>query len=75
MPIPDVKPVVVVSKFKSRLILHVLYVEDVKDKYLESTFNLIQMDDEDDDWVDMVPDPQNRRKENKLFLVVSCIFN
>ena len=71
MPTPDEKPVVVVSKFKSRLILHVLNVKDVEDKYLQSTFNLIQMDDEDDDLVDMVLDPQNRRKENKPFLVVS----
>ena len=69
MPIPDVKPVVVVNKFKSRLILHVLNVKDVEDKYLQSTFNLIQIDDEDDDWVDMVPDPQNRRKEKQA---VSC---
>ena len=75
MPTPHVKHVVVVSKFKSRLMLHVLNVKDVEDKYLQRTFNLIQIDDEDDDWVDMVPDPQNRRKENKLFLVVSCIFN
>ena len=49
MPTPNVKPVGVVSKFKSRLILRVLNVKDVKDKYLQSTFNLIQMDDEDDD--------------------------
>ena len=26
------------------------------------------------DWVDIVPDPQNRKKEKKSFLVVSCIF-
>ena len=74
MPTPHVKHVVVVSKFKSRLILHVLNVEDVEDKYLQSSVYLIQTDDEDDDWV-MVPDPQNRKKEDKPFLVVSCIFN
>ena len=71
MPTPDVKHVVVVSTFKSRLFLHVLNVED---KYLQSSVYLFQPDDEYDDWVDMVPDPQNRKKENKPFLVVSCIF-
>ena len=32
MPSPHVKHLVVVSKFKCRLILHVFNVEDVKDK-------------------------------------------
>ena len=31
MPIPDVRHVIVVSKFKSRLILHVFNVEDIKE--------------------------------------------
>ena len=75
MPSPHVKHPVVVSKFKCRIILHVLNVEDVEDKYLPSSVYLIQLDDEDDDWVEMVPDPQNRQKEQKPFLVVSCIFN
>ena len=74
MPTPDVKHVIVVSTFKSSLFLHVLNVEDIEDKYLQSSVYLFQLDDEDDDWVDMVPDPQNRQKENKPFLVVSCIF-
>ena len=34
MPTHPVRYVVVVSKFKSRLILHVFNVKDVKDKYL-----------------------------------------
>ena len=31
MPIPHVRHIIVVSKFKSRLILHVFNVEDVED--------------------------------------------
>ena len=34
MPSPNVKHIVVVSKFKSTLNLHVLNVKDVKDTYL-----------------------------------------
>ena len=41
MPTPHVRCMIVVSKFKSRLILHVFNVEDVKDKYLQSTVHLI----------------------------------
>ena len=41
MPTPHVRRIIVVSKFKSRLILHVFNVEDVKDKYLQSTVYLI----------------------------------
>ena len=41
MPTPHVRRIVVVSKFKSRLILHVFNVEDVEDKYLQSTVHLI----------------------------------
>ena len=41
MPTLHVRPIVVVSKFKSRLILHVFNVEDVEDKYLQSTVYLI----------------------------------
>ena len=41
VPTPHVRPIVVVSKFKSRLILHVFNVKDVKHKYLQSTFYLI----------------------------------
>ena len=49
MPTPNVKHVVVVSTFKSRLFLHVLNVEDVEDKYLQSSVYLFQLDDEDND--------------------------
>ena len=63
MPSPHVKHPVVVTKFKCRIILHVLNVEDVEDKYLPSSVYLIQPDDEDDDCVEMVPDSQNRQKE------------
>ena len=38
MPTPHVRHIIVVSKFKSRLILHVFNVED---KYLQSTVHLI----------------------------------
>ena len=41
MPTPHVRHVIVVSKFKSRLILHVFNLEDVEDKYLQSTVSLI----------------------------------
>ena len=41
MPTPHVRPIVVVSKFKSRLILHVFNVKDVEDKYLQSTCRAI----------------------------------
>ena len=41
MPIPHVRCIIVVSKFKSRLILHVFNVKDIKDKYLQSTVYLI----------------------------------
>ena len=38
---PPVRHIVVVGKFKSRLILHIFNVKDVKDKYLQSTVYLI----------------------------------
>ena len=41
MPSPHVKYLVVVSKFKCRLILHIFNVKDVKDTYLQSTACLI----------------------------------
>ena len=41
MPTPHVRHIIVVSKFKSRLILHVFNVKDVEDKYLQSTVHLI----------------------------------
>ena len=41
MPTPHVRRFIVVSKFKSRLILHVFNVKDVEDKYLQSTVYLI----------------------------------
>ena len=41
MPTPHVRHIIVVSKFKSRLILHVFNVQDVEDKYLQSTVHLI----------------------------------
>ena len=37
MPTPHVRCIIVVSKFKSRLILHAFNVADVEDKYLQST--------------------------------------
>ena len=41
MPSPHVKHLVVVSKFKCRVILHAFNVKDVKDKYLQSSVYLI----------------------------------
>ena len=41
MPTPHVRCIIVISKFKSRLILHVFNVKDVEDKYLQSTVHLI----------------------------------
>ena len=38
---PHVRHIIVVSKFKSRLILHVFNVKDIEDKYLQSTVYLI----------------------------------
>ena len=71
MPTPHVKRIIVVSKFKSRLILHVFNVEDVKDAYSSSVY-LIQKEEKDDDkWIHHVPDPQNRQRQQKPFLVVS----
>ena len=69
MPTPDVKHMIGVSKFKSRLILHVFNVEDVEDAYSSSEY-LIQKE-EDDDLVQYVPDPQQRQKAQKPFFVVS----
>ena len=44
MPTPHMRRITVVSKFKSRLILHVFNVEDFEDKYLQKycLFNLIR---------------------------------
>ena len=71
MPTPHVKHIIVVSKFKSRLILHVFNVEDVEDAYSNSVY-LIQKEEKDDDkWIHHVPDPQNRQRQQKPFLVVS----
>ena len=71
MPTPDVRHIIVVSKFKSRLILHVFNVKDVEDAYSSSVY-LIQKEEKDDDkWIHHVPDPQNRQRQQKPFLVVS----
>ena len=48
-------------------------VEDIEDTYSSSVY-LIQKeekDDDDNDWVQHVPDPQHRQKQKKPFLVVS----
>ena len=53
--------------------LHVLNVKDVEDTYSSSVY-LIQKeekDDNDNDWVQHVLDPQHRQKQKKPFLVVS----
>ena len=71
MPMPHVKRIIVVSKFKSRLILHVFNVEDIKDAYLSSVYLIQKEEKDDDEWIHHVLDPQNRQRQQKPFLVVS----
>ena len=71
MPTPDVRHIIVVSKFKLRLILHVFNVKDVEDAYSSSVYLIQKEEKDDDDWVQHIPDPQHRRKQQKPFLVVS----
>ena len=71
MPTPDVRRVIVVSKFKSRLILHVFNVKDVKDAYSSSVYLIQKEEKDDEEWIHHVPDPQNRERQQKPFLVVS----
>ena len=68
MPTPHVKRIIVVSKFKSRLILHVFNVEDA---YSSSVYLIQKEEKDDDEWIHHVPDPQNRQRQQKPFLVVS----
>ena len=68
MPTPHVKLIIVVSKFKSRLILHVFNVEDA---YSSSVYLIQKEEKDDDEWIHHVPDPQNRQRQQKPFLVVS----
>ena len=71
MPSPQVKHIIVVSKFKSRLILHVLNVEDIEDVYSSSVYLIQKEEKDDDEWIHHVLDPQNRQRQQKPFLVVS----
>ena len=77
MPTPHMKCIIVVSKFKSRLILHVFNVEDVEDAYSSSVY-LIQTKKASKkmmhEWIHHVPDPQNRQRQQKPFLFVQLIF-
>ena len=68
MPTHNVKHIIVVSKFKSRLILHVFNVEDA---YSNSVYLIQKEEKDDDEWIHHVPDPQNRQRQQKPFLVVS----
>ena len=68
---PPMKHIIVVSKFKSRLILHVFNVEDVEDAYSNSVYLIQKGEKDDDEWIHHVPDPQNRQRQQKPFLVVS----
>ena len=71
MPTPHVRRIIVVSKFKSRLILHVFNVKDIEDAYSSSVY-LIQKEEKDDnEWIHHVLDPQNRQRQQEPFLVVS----
>ena len=71
MPTPHMKHIIVVSKFKSRLILHVFNVKDVEDAYSNSVYLIQKEEKDDDEWIHHVPDPQNRQRQQKPFLVVS----
>ena len=71
MPTPNVRRVIVVSKFKSRLILHIFNVKDVKDAYSSSVYLIQKEEKDDEEWIHHVPDPQNRQRQQKPFLVVS----
>ena len=71
MPTPHMKHIIVVSKFKSRLILHVFNIEDIKDAYSSSVYLIQKEEKHDDEWIHHVPDPQNRQRQQKPFLVVS----
>ena len=71
MPTPPVKHIIVVSKFKSRLILHVFNVEDIKDAYSNSVYLIQKEEKGDDEWIHHVLDSQNRQRQQKPFLVVS----
>ena len=71
MPTPHMKRIIVVSKFKSRLILHVFNVEDVEDAYSSSVYLIQKEEKDDEEWIHHVLDPQNRERQQKPFLVVS----
>ena len=71
MSTPHVKRIIVVSKFKSRLILHVFNVEDIEDTYSSSVYLIQKEEKDDDEWIHHVPDPQNRQRQQKPFLAVS----
>ena len=71
MPTPHVRRIIVVSKFKSRLILHVFNVKDIEDAYSSSVYLIQKEEKDDDEWIHHVPDPQNRQRQQKPFLVVS----
>ena len=66
MPTPSMKHIAVVSKFKSRLILHVFNVEDIKDAYSNSVYLIQKEEKDDDEWIYHVLDPQNRQRQQKL---------
>ena len=71
MPNPHMRRIIVVSKFKSRLILHVFNVKGIEDAYSSSVY-LIQKEVKDDNkWIHHVLDPENRQRQQKPFLVVS----
>ena len=69
MPTPDVKRIIVVSKFKSRLILHVFNVEDVEDAYSNSVYLIQKEEKDDDEWIHHVPDPRTGRGSRSHFLL------
>ena len=71
MPTPDVRHVIVVSKFKSRLILHVFNVKDIEDAYSSSVYLIQKEEKDEEEWIHHVLDPQNRERQQKPFLVVS----
>ena len=71
MPTPSMKHITVVSKFKPRLILHVFNVKDVEYAYSNSVYLIQKEEKDEDEWIHHVPDPQNRQRQQKPFLLVS----
>ena len=74
IPTPDVRRIIVLSKFKSRLILHVFNVEDIEDAYSSSVYLIQKEEKDDDEWIHHVLDPQNRQEAAEAISCCKLIF-